>query len=266
MLRLPPGITYFISRVLFCYYFVMSASRHRFRFAGALFLWAGVISCQSKQQAPDFPFPENPSISDAAGHPRDTLTDYFHLPDYISKQPHVEAGVARQIQDDFRHLSSELYYFGAPVLSNYPLPKPIFRALRHSASDPVQLFTFQVDEKGPFLLVQALNHHSNLGGPQAPPPVLSSNEQAERKWLQRPPTVEYTCRYDLSKSQWYNMTSQFPETYSPYYISPSVFEGFGGNRWLFETSTPRSYSLYYYRADSPSYLIRWLEAHGYPEQ
>lgn len=259
----------------------MSAKRHRFHFAGALILWAGIISCQSKQQAPDFPFPKNPSVSDASGHPHDTLTDYFHLPDSISKEPHVEGRVATQIQDDFRHLGSELYYFGAPVLSNYPLPKPVFRVLRHSAFEPVQLFTFQVDEKGPFLLVQALNHHSNLGGPQAPPPpppmlttsgrrvappVLSATEQTEKKWLQRAPTVAYTCRYELSKTQWYNMTSQFPETYAPYYISPSIFEGFDSNTWLFETSTPRSYSLYYYRADSPSYLIRWLEAHGYPEQ
>jgi hypothetical protein len=75
-------------------------------------------------------YPQNPAISDALGHPRDSATFYFPMADssYIPTDP-IDAQTESYPPRRLRFSSCNLLHFGAPALSNYYTGQDIYRFL-----------------------------------------------------------------------------------------------------------------------------------------
>jgi hypothetical protein len=126
-------------------------------------------------------YPQNPAISDALGHPRDTTTFYFPAADslhasYIPKnQRSIERLRAEGLlekdsmvvvndrtancQYELVAASHALTYFDAPVLSNYYLGVEIYRFLWLRSFHRPVLITLRQNAAGPTIHTQLLDKY-----------------------------------------------------------------------------------------------------------
>src|SRR6476646_3536514 len=105
-----------------------------------VFFMLGLInclsSCSSPGQSASATYPQDPRISSPAGVPQDSSTSYF--PANASANTSQDSLAKRR--DDCKFLfglfSKDLFWFEAPVLSNYYVGHPVYRFLW---SPPFQL-------------------------------------------------------------------------------------------------------------------------------
>ncbi|WP_033370096.1 hypothetical protein [Hymenobacter norwichensis] len=126
-----------------------------------------LISASCSQPKSTSPYPQNPAVSDAQGHPRDTTTFYFPAADSLHAKyvPKNEWPASRNIFDiqytncayELEHASYALTYFDAPVLSNYYLGAEIFRFLWLRSFHRPVLLTLCHDSTGTSLRTQLLD-------------------------------------------------------------------------------------------------------------
>lgn len=103
-------------------------------------------------------YPQNPAVSDALGHPRDSATFYFPATDssYTPSDP-----IAAQIEGipphRLRFSSCNLLFFGAPVLSNYYTGQDMYRFLWLRSFHRPVLLTLTRQPSGATLRTQLLS-------------------------------------------------------------------------------------------------------------
>ncbi|SDY95191.1 hypothetical protein [Hymenobacter psychrophilus] len=114
------------------------------------------------------PYPQNPAISDAQGHPRDSTTFYFPVADtlhdaYLPEEKRPD-GIYYNTDirfadcaDELKHASYVLNYFDAPVLSNYYLGADIVRFLWLRSFHRPVLLTLRHDSAGTTLNTRLLD-------------------------------------------------------------------------------------------------------------
>ncbi|MBX0289671.1 hypothetical protein K3G63_04435 [Hymenobacter sp. HSC-4F20] len=166
------------------------------RFYSALL--AGLTGlCLGGCSAPTFPtsaYPQNPAISDAQGHPRDSTTFYFPAADSLhakyvpkNKWPAVRYNTDIRFANcagTLEHASYTLTYFEAPVLSNYYLGadivrflwlrsfhRPVLLTLRHTSTGAT-LHTQLLDKPPGFQTLTVLH-------PNSLPPTASAKRRAD---------------------------------------------------------------------------------------
>ncbi|MET4104849.1 hypothetical protein [Hymenobacter sp. UYP22] len=115
-------------------------------------------------------YPQNPAISDTQGQPRDSSTFYFPaaatLPKPSSPIDSLEADEqttqAKDCQFTLRNASTNLIFFGAPVLSNYYLGHDTYRFLWLRSFEKPVLITLTRQGSGAVLRTQWLSKWAGL--------------------------------------------------------------------------------------------------------
>ncbi|TGD80365.1 hypothetical protein [Hymenobacter wooponensis] len=112
-------------------------------------------------------YPQNPAVSDALGHPRDTTTFYFPAADSLhakylpkSKWPEVRYNTDVRLSNcayELQFASYTLTYFDAPVLSNYYLGTDTYRFLWLRSFHRPVLLTLRKTPIGATLRTQLLD-------------------------------------------------------------------------------------------------------------
>lgn len=124
-----------------------------------------LISAASSQQKPTSPYPQNPTVSDAHGHPRDSTTFYFpaadslHATDTLQPEQYAQMESCR-CRYQFQAASCSLVFFGAPILSNYYLSTETYRFLWLRSFHRPVLLTLQQSANGGILRTQLLSKHA----------------------------------------------------------------------------------------------------------
>ncbi|AHJ97749.1 hypothetical protein [Hymenobacter swuensis] len=115
-------------------------------------------------------FPHNPAVSDAQGHPRDSSTFYFpkvamlprHVPRTGSPEADEQADQAKDCRFTLSNASTNLIFFGAPVLSNYYLGHDMYRFLWLRSFERPVLITLTRQGSGATLRTQWLSKWAGL--------------------------------------------------------------------------------------------------------
>jgi hypothetical protein len=147
-------------------YILLSAMRHIYSLL--LTGLSGILLASCSYPTASTPaYPQNPAISDALGHPRDTTTFYFPATDSLhakylpkSKWPEVRYNTDIRMSNcanDLQFASYTLTYFDAPVLSNYYLGADTYRFLWLRSFHRPVLLTLQHSLKGTTLHTQILS-------------------------------------------------------------------------------------------------------------
>ncbi len=144
-------------------------------------------------------YPQNPAISDAQGHPRDSTTFYFPAADstYAPANKPVQAPTASTLPFELRIASCNLRHFGAPVLANYYLGSATYRFLWLRSFHRPVLLTLTRQAHGATLRTQLLTKpacgpkaaHIRFTPPQASAAQRRKMELAFRQ-LQADPAVQ----------------------------------------------------------------------------
>ena len=136
------------------------------------------------------PYPQNPAVSDAQGHPRDSTTFYFPAADSLHDKylPKNSETLDRQIilgvipcASGLKGASYVLSYFDAPVLSNYYLGADIIRFLWLRALHRPVLLTLRSDSASVTLHTQLLDKTPGfqtltVQHPDSLPPTASAKD------------------------------------------------------------------------------------------
>ncbi|WBO86022.1 hypothetical protein [Hymenobacter yonginensis] len=136
-------------------------------------------------------YPQNPAISDAQGHPRDSTTFYFPAADslpatYVSKSKRPTSYVIDEsvmnCTDEMKYASYALTYFKAPVLSNYYLGTDTYRFLWLRSFHLPVLLTLSANEEGASLRTQVLDkkpgfHMLTVQHPDSLSPTVTAGER-----------------------------------------------------------------------------------------
>ncbi|TGE04696.1 hypothetical protein EU556_21165 [Hymenobacter fodinae] len=142
-------------------------------------------------------YPQNPAVSDALGHPRDTTTFYFPAADslhdkYLPKSQWPETRLNTDIR--FANCAYELVrnsyiltYFQAPVLSNYYLGQSIYRFLWLRSFDRPVLLTLYKGNTGLAIRTQILDKYPNFEDrrPEHPDSLLPSTSAYRKAYTQK---------------------------------------------------------------------------------
>ena len=213
---------------------------------------------------PRLPTPQNPAVSDAQGHPRDSTTFYFPAADssYIPADPSIAAAESAPPYR-LRFASCNLFHFGAPVLANYYLGSTTYRFLWLRSFHRPVLLTLTWQASGATLRTQLLSKPAcgpkaasiRFIPPNASPAQIRKMELAFQKRLadpavqqeiaeaNRPPVQvisEETTR-PVAPQQWQRFEQLLRE--SGFETSPAYSESWvnDGAYWLLEAHQPGNY-------------------------
>ncbi|RSK39485.1 hypothetical protein [Hymenobacter perfusus] len=236
------------------------------------------------------PYPQNPAVSDAQGHPRDSGTFYFPRADSVSK-PDLTANQlnieeqntqATYCQLVFGSASANLYCFGAPVLSNYYLGHDTYRFLWLRAFHQPVLLTLTQQANGATLQTQFLT--KSASAPRLAlilfiPPTASPDEaarlQREFDLKQKDPKVlrelaernrpaerlpQLETTHVLTPQQWQQFLHLVQQSGFHQQTSCEISTVMDGAGWLLEAHTAGGYhAVYRHSPDKPDSFRRACE-------
>ncbi|MBG8554706.1 hypothetical protein [Hymenobacter guriensis] len=240
------------------------------RFLYLSFLAVLASGC-STPSASTGPYPQNPAISDAQGHPRDSTTFYFPAVDSVTTLRTAKDSVeAQSFGEPLESCAGELHFtsrtltlFQAPILSNYYLGTPIYRfTWLRSFHRPV-LLTLTLRQGTGILRTQLLTKHPFTNPPPPPAPLYTSPKSKEW-WRKRQAQLLADVEYQeylaeskkppmqvkqaetslvLSSEQWQHFQQLLTQCHFQTLSSCEINEVLDGAYWILEAHQADGYHM-----------------------